>query len=290
MKIDESCRGCIRKKIKGYAELYQVPEEKREKVVREAEQYMDEADGRWSAPRIVTGVLDLMKEVSATPDPYEKTKRAYNMLLLGMEEQLFQKNRRAEDKLKAALQCAVAGNYIDFGALDDVNEEKLKGILESSHEIALDRQELENLRKELKEARQLMYIADNAGEIVLDKVCIRILKELYPQLEVTVLVRGEPVLNDATVEDAGLIGLDKMAKILSNGSDIPGTEYDQISEEAKESISRADLCIAKGQGNFESLRECGENIYYLFLCKCELFVKRFQVEPLTAALKNELRM
>lgn len=290
MRADEMCRQCCKKKIKEYAEIYQVPGERKEEVIREAEQYLDRAPDAWSAPRMVTGVLELMKEVSGNADPYERVKRDYNLLLLNMEEQICRRIHEAEDAFRAALQFAVTGNYIDFGALAEVNEDKLKELVEAYDQIALNPEELENLREELSRARNLLYITDNAGEIVMDKICIRILKELYPGLEIKVLVRGEPVLNDATKEDAGLIGLDKIAEIISNESNVPATEYDQISDQAKDCIRDADLCIAKGQGNFEGLRECGYNIYYLFLCKCDLFVKRFQVEPLSAALRNELRM
>ena len=97
-------------------------------------------------------------------------------------------------------------------------------------------------------------------------------------------------MNDATKEDAAFIGMPEIAEVLTNGIKIPGTPLDRISKEALDRIKRADLCIAKGQGNFETLRGCGENIYYLFLCKCTLFVKKFQVERFTPVLGNEKRI
>ena len=136
----------------------------------------------------------------------------------------------------------------------------------------------------------MAYITDNAGEIVLDKVFVEILKTLYPELEIGVIVRGTPVLNDATFMDAEDVGLTKIVEVISNGTDVPGTPLDEVSETALKWIESADLCIAKGQGNFETLRGCGKNIYYLFLCKCELFVRKFGVERFTPVLSNETRI
>ncbi len=289
MRADKACRECSRKKIGVYTELYQASAEKKEEIIRRAERYLDEAPMNLSAPRIMAGVLDILKEETGITDPYEKIKKDYDLLLLGMEKQICENIRSSKDPFIAALQYAIVGNYIDFGAFSEVDEEKLRELLNSYSEICLDSEETANLREELGKAERITYITDNAGEIVLDKICIRILKEIYPQLDVKVIVRGGPVLNDATAEDARLVGLDQIASIVPNGTSIPGTEYDQILGEARACIDEADLCIAKGQGNFESLRECGKNIYYLFLCKCDLFVERFQVDRLSPALMNEKR-
>lgn len=289
MRADKACRECSRKKIGVYTELYQASAEKKEEIIRRAERYLDEAQMNLSAPRIMAGVLDILKEETGITDPYEKIKKDYDLLLLGMEKQICENIRSSKDPFIAALQYAIVGNYIDFGAFSEVDEEKLRELLNSYSEICLDSEETANLREELGKAERITYITDNAGEIVLDKICIRILKEIYPQLDVKVIVRGGPVLNDATAEDARLVGLDQIASIVPNGTSIPGTEYDQILGEARACIDEADLCIAKGQGNFESLRECGKNIYYLFLCKCDLFVERFQVDRLSPALMNEKR-
>lgn len=290
MIADKACRECSRNKINIYTRLYKAPKQREQEIIGRAERYLDEEAVGLSAPRMMAGLLKILKEETGIKDPYEKIKKDYDLLLLGMEEKIRGNILRSEDPFTATLQYAIIGNYIDFGAFSEIDEAKLIELLDSYAEIDLDLKETEYLREELGRAGRILYITDNAGEIVLDKICIGILKELYPQLEVTVLVRGIPVLNDATLEDAELIGLDQIAGVISNGTDIPGTEYDQISEEARACMDSSDLCIAKGQGNFESLRECGKNIYYLFLCKCDLFVERFQVERLTPVLRNELRM
>ncbi len=273
-----------------FMELYQASKERREEVLRQVERFLDEASPDLSAPQMMAGVLDLLKKETGILDPYERSKREYNQLLLGMEEELSRRIHEAEDLFTVAMRYVTVGNYIDFGALSDVNEEQLRTLLRDCGQFELNPEEVRRFREELGSARELLYITDNAGEIVLDKIFIKVLKELYPKLQVSVLVRGEPVLNDATAEDAKLIGLDRVAAVIPSGTSVPGTQYGQISREARDCMDRADLCLAKGQGNFESLRECGKNIYYLFLCKCDLFVERFQVERLTPAFLNELRM
>ena len=124
----------------------------------------------------------------------------------------------------------------------------------------------------------------------MDKVFIRVLKKLYPQLDITVIVRGFPTLNDATYEDAEDIAPTDMVNVMPNGTDVPGTPIDEIDPEVRHLIDEADLCIAKGQGNFETLHGSGRNIFYLFLCKCELFTRKFQTERFTPILNNELRI
>lgn len=290
MRAEEACKVCTRKKARMYADLYQASEKRKEEVLQQAERCLGEVGTSQSAPRMMAGVLDLLKRETGILDPYERIKREYNQMLLSMEEEISRAIHEAEDSFQAALQYATVGNYIDFGALSDVNEEQLRELLKGCGELDLDTEATMHFREELGRARKLLYITDNAGEIVLDKIFMNVLKELYPELEIQVLVRGEPVLNDATLEDAKMIGLNRIARVIPNGTSIPGTEYTQISREARECLDQADLCLAKGQGNFESLRECGKNIYYLFLCKCDLFVERFQVERLTPAFVNELRM
>lgn len=110
---------------------------------------------------------------------------------------------------------------------------------------------------------------------------------MYPTLNIKVIVRGYPILNDATIDDMKTIGLDKLFDIISNGTNIPGTSLNQISPIALEAIDNADVIIAKGQGNFETLRGCNRNIFYLFLCKCQLFTEKFNVPQFTPIIKNE---
>ncbi len=133
-------------------------------------------------------------------------------------------------------------------------------------------------------AKKLVYLTDNCGEIVMDKLLLRRIHAINPAREMTVVTRGAPVLNDATMEDALNCGLDEHARVTHNGSGIAGTCLERISKEAREVIDAADVIIAKGQANFETLRRCGKNVYYIFLCKCELYARRFGVPRLQGML------
>lgn len=290
MKADIECLDCCVNKVSGLLDQYQADDRVREAVLEKVKEILKQADKDVSAPVLMQQTVDVLEDYFEIDDAYTVPKEKYNRYLMEREEQIRQTIRMSRDPFLTGLQYAVTGNYIDFGAMSDVNEEKLAQLLADYDKLSLDTEEIERLRGEVSRAKSLVYITDNAGEIVLDKLFIEAMKGLHPGLEVTVLVRGFPTLNDATKEDAAFIGMPEIAEVLTNGIKIPGTPLDRISKEALDRIKRADLCIAKGQGNFETLRGCGENIYYLFLCKCTLFVKKFQVARFTPVLGNEKRI
>ena len=131
-------------------------------------------------------------------------------------------------------------------------------------------------------------ITDNCGEIVTDKLLISVLRDINPGLHVTVIVRGRPAVNDATMEDARQVGMEEAAHLVSgNGTGMPGNVIGAVSDEAAGDIDKADVMIAKGQGNYEGLSGCGLNIFYLFLCKCELFRRRFNVPAFAGIITHE---
>lgn len=290
MVADRECYDCCIKKAEGLLDQYQVSEAVRSRVMEEVDAVLAEAGKDLCAPLLMAQMMSVLDMHVDIGDAYAEPKHKYDQFLLDREEKIYRDIAEARDSFLTGLKYAVTGNYIDFGAMSDVNEGKLAELLAGHDDLSLDEAEVLRLREDLSRAGKLVYITDNAGEIVLDKIFIRTIKELWPSLAITVIVRGFPTLNDATKEDAEYVGLEDIVPVLSNGTDIPGTPLDEISREALDAIGQADLCIAKGQGNFESLRGCGENIYYLFLCKCELFVRKFQVERFTPVLANEKRI
>ena len=168
-----------------------------------------------------------------------------------------------------------------------MTDEKLFALLREAKNSALDENTLQLFRQDLSKAKKLTFCTDNCGEIVLDKLLIQTLRKLYPALQITVMVRGENVINDATIEDAQQIGLTDVAPVIGNGTAIPGTDPASLSGSAKEAFESADLIISKGQGNFESLSGCGCNIYYLFLCKCDHFVQMFGLRQFEGVFTHE---
>lgn len=216
--------------------------------------------------------------------------KEYNRLMLDMEASLEETIRNSEDPLETALLYARIGNYIDFAALSNVNSDTVLSLLKEDNKEPLNAQEYLHFRKDLSAASRLVYLTDNCGEIVLDKLVIILLKELCPELDITVIVRGFPVINDATMEDAQDIGLTELTTVIGNGNEVGGTWLPHISSEAREALESADLIIAKGQGNYETLHDCGLNIYYLFLCKCKWFQYQFNAKPLQGMFINERRI
>ena len=203
---------------------------------------------------------------------------------------MYMKNKvdTSENHLKTAIQYAMVGNYIDFGALENVNEGELKVQLDEAVNITIDSKLLDVFKNDLVNAKRLVYFTDNCGEIVTDKLLISTLRDINPDLHITVIVRGKPVLNDATLEDAKHIHMEDVAqKVIGNGTGLPGNVIGAISQEAMTEVENADLLISKGQGNYEGLSGCGLNIYYLFLCKCEMFMRRFGVEQFTGIMTRE---
>ena len=290
MKANMECYFCCIKKIEGLLKQYNVSDDDSIEILKCVSNIIYSADNDISAPVLMNKIMNILEEKLGITDTYKDMKDKYNELLLTKEDMFLSEILNSEDVFRSGIKCAITGNYIDFGAMDDVNENKLNDLLEKRENIELSEEEILNLKNDIECAKNLLYITDNAGEIVLDKIFIRVLKELYPNLNIKVMVRGVPTLNDATKHDAKTIGLDKYVDVISNGTSIPGTQIELVSDEAKEALLNADLCIAKGQGNFETLRGSGINVYYLFLCKCDLFVKKFGVERFTAVLANERRI
>ena len=243
-----------------------------------------------SAPVIVGQIYDLQKEMFGMEKDFAEIKKYFNAQMLERYNTFQEAIDKDEDSLKLAIQYAMIGNYIDFGAMKEVEEDKLNELLIQAKEINISNQEYENLRREILTKEKMVYLTDNCGEIVFDKLLISKIKEMNPKLDITVLVRGGKVLNDATMEDAVQVGLDQIIKVMGNGSNIAGTSLDKISDEARILIENADFIISKGQGNFETLQECGLNIYYLFLCKCVMFANKFQVPRFTGMLLNDRNM
>lgn len=240
-----------------------------------------------SAPMIVHHIDKLRMEMFGEVPDYSDIKSYFNDYVMKKQERIELEIASAEDQLYRGMQYAMTGNYIDFGTMQSVSEEQFETLLDNAKNICLDNAEYQKLKSELAHAKQLVILHDNCGEIVFDHILIKTIKKLYPDLFITSLVRGFPVLNDATMEDAKQIGLTDTIPVMGNGSNIAGTCLEEISKEALEILNQADVIISKGQGNFETLNGCNLNVYYLFMCKCTLFAKRFQKNLFDGMLIND---
>ena len=246
-----------------------------------------DASDSMSAPMIMREITKIQRQMFGNEMDYSEIKRHFNQLMLEKEMDVQKEINASEDELKLAIQFAIIGNFIDFGAMKSVDEQKLEEFLHSARDISVNEEEYISLRKDILDAKKITHLTDNCGEIVMDKLLIHVIQKMNPDANLTVLVRGEQVLNDATLEDAVQVGLTEMADVRGNGSDIAGTCIEELSEEARKIIYDSDVILAKGQGNFETMQMCGLNVYYIFMCKCEMFARKFQVPRFTGMLLSD---
>ena len=286
MVISDYCKKCqITRNMAKYPS--NASEEQIKRYQHEVQEIVKKSDG-YATPQISEKMNALRQEIFGSGMDYTEIKKHYNQLMLDYFPYMEEKVDAAENHLKMAIQYAMVGNYIDFGALENVNERELKEKLDEAVNIQIDSLMLETFCEDILHAKRLVYFTDNCGEIVTDKLLISVLREMNPNLYITVIVRGKPVLNDATLEDARDVHMEEVAhKVMENGTGMPGNVIGVISKEAMDEVESADVLISKGQGNYEGLSGCGLNMYYFFLCKCEMFMRRFEVEQFTGIMTRE---
>lgn len=212
-----------------------------------------------------------LTEITGIQDLYTDEKKASNQLALSLYTVWKPRVESSSDPLLLALKLAIAGNIMDYGAHDQFNlEATIKQVITTP--FAIDHSEL--LRQRLAKSESLLYLADNAGEIVFD----RLLLETIGHQNATLVVRGGPVLNDATFSDAEAVGIGQVASIISSGLALPSTYPEKSSEEMKRHFKEADLIISKGQGNLEGLIEQADpRIFFLLMAKCDVIAEKIGV-------------
>ncbi len=286
MKVSAECMHCLVKRqadnIKKYPD-----EEKKAAYLGKVLGIIANHAAEEPAPVLLSHIGRLHEVYFGKPFSFDELKQGYNAMMLEKEAEIREKITQAAAPLALALRFAQIGNFIDFGAMDSVDDAKLMEFLEQAETLPLDEDTYKAFAENLKTAKKIVFLTDNCGEVVLDKLLLETIAKVYPHLECTIIVRGEPVLNDATMEDALQVGIEACGKVIPNGTNIAGTYIPWISAEAKAKMDGADLLIAKGQGNFESLHGCGLNIYYLFLCKCQWFMERFGLPQYSGVFINE---
>ena len=288
MRLDSQCILCLLKRHSETAAKYG-DEEQVTAFTRDLMHMICAGPVEMSAPFYTPGITKLFTEhFGLADDRFAEEKEVSNRYALERFDRLTELVRKAEDPLYAGLQAAILGNYIDFSALQgEVSFEKLDEMLELLHTIQVDRQVFESLCSDLETGKELLYLTDNAGEIVFDRVWLEVIRDMFPCLSITVCVRGGPAQNDATVADAEAVGMP--FPVIGNGTRIPGTVLELASDELNAALKTADVIIAKGQANVETLLDTGHgyNVYYAFLVKCKRFIDRFGKAKLTPMLVRE---
>jgi uncharacterized protein with ATP-grasp and redox domains len=236
-------------------------------------------------PKMVREIQEVIRRKFPGDDPYIKAKDKSNHRAMELYPILKDKVARSGDRVLAAVELAIAGNVIDYAAKNNLNiEHEIQAILNGSFTTEQKSVfEYGLFRKELAEAKTILYLADNAGEIVFDRVLI---EEISVGREVIFAVRDKPILNDAVMQDAIFCGIDKIARVISSGVDSPGTVLEYCSDEFLKIFKDADMVISKGQGNYEALSDAPREIYFLFKVKCPVIARHSRARVGDIVLKH----
>lgn len=282
MEFILECGACIVKQVAQVADIKNIERNKANKIMRLVLQNLASADYTKSAPQLMGDAWDILEKELGARDIYREIKQYYNNAVLE------QKNRITEniashssdyDKFVKALSFSICGNLIDLAATASFN---MQHFFDTTITFAKDDTRL--LYNSLATCNELLYLGDNCGEIVTDKIFIQEIKRQFPQIHCTYAVRGFAVLNDVTMYDANLIHMHEAATVISNGSKAAGTVLEEVDDEFKTAFTEADVIISKGQGNYESLHPTAkENIFFLLMAKCPAIAKLLNV-PQTSAV------
>jgi len=261
MKTYLECYPCFLRQALDASRFAAADESQQLRVMQQALTLLQNLNPAASPPEIAWQIHRLVREEVASSDPYQAAKERSTRQSLALYPQLKALVSESDDPLGTALRLSIAGNIIDLG-VQELHEdlwENVERVL--SQPYAVDHET--ELRAALASVDQVLFLADNAGETVFDRVLI----EELP-LPVTYVVKGHPILNDATRTDALAAGLDSCSNIIDNGSDAPGTVFKRCSAEFMAEFERSALVIAKGQANYETLSTAGEKVFCLLQVKC----------------------
>ena len=283
MLINANCSECLTKRW-----LAKCPEADTPKAAEYARRVREIVSVKdTSSPEKDYELQQLRASLFGPDTDYAPIKSHFNVLLMAMEPGMYEAAMAAPDPLKRAVQYAMTGNFIDFAAMESVDEDTLRKLISEADRIPISDDTLARFRQAVLSARRLAYLLDNCGEIVMDRVLMRVIKALNPAVALTAVVKGAPVVNDATREDAAEARLSDIAHVIDTGVGIAGIPENRVSGECRAAMQSADVLISKGQANYETLCGCGLNLFYIFMCKCQLIMDRFHVPQFSGIITHE---
>jgi len=276
MKLNLDCIPCFQRQALQAVRFISDDEKLHERVLREVAKKLLESNWDSTPPELAHQVHSIVKRITNENDPYKEVKKESNDLVLKIYPELKQKVKKSRDPLRTAVRLAIAGNIIDFGVPQEFNlEETIREVLKKK--FAID--DYKKLKEKLKDAETLLFFVDNAGEIGLDKLLVETFLETKKLEKIDFVVKGGPIINDATLEDAVYMGLDRLPNseflTISNGE--VGTGPARSSQTVKRWIREHDLVISKGQGNYEGLSE-HNGLFFMLMVKCPIIASDLGVE------------
>jgi len=276
MTIQQECIGCIVAQSHRVCEAIHADAALKEKIVNHVETALQNADFTLSPPVVAAPLYEKMAEFAQTDDLYRKQKRHATAQAETYVPFLKETVQNSDDPFIAVLKAAVVGNVIDLAA--EVSFD-LHDAISSVFTTPFGHDDSETLRHALKNANTVLYIGDNAGEHIFDAFTIESLQKLYPNIAVTYMVRGNPIINDVTLSEAYEAEIEKICSVMDSGVPTPGFVYDLASEEAKKMFDTADIVLAKGMGNYECMTpQRRSTICFLLKVKCSVVARSLNRE------------
>lgn len=236
----------------------------RERILRQVVFRMANEPFEKTPPSVMGDLHRIVRRLSGNNDPYFDIKKNSNTLVKNLIPSLKELTTSSKDPFETAVRLAIAGNIIDSVQGHPISEERIKNTISECLNQPVSKHTINELREEVGKASNILYLGDNAGEVFFDKLLIEELNGCH----ITFVVRGAPIINDALKDDAKMAGLDSLVEVIDNGSDIPGTVVEECSEEFRSQFADADLVIAKGQGNYETLSDEPKPVFFLLKAKC----------------------
>lgn len=282
------CRGCYERQVRRIAEFCELNASALDAMLVVKDEVLAGYGDERVKPDRMGELLARVAPIIGTDDPYEQVKAEYNQLLLDREQECLERIVAAEDPFQLALRYAAAGNLIDFGAKHSFTRDDVTDLLDRVPEITFSIDDSPALLDLVREARSVMYLGDNCGEIVLDKILVEQIHREAPDAEVVYGVRGGPIINDVTVVDAEQVGMDRVARVVPSGLAVPTTVLEGSTEEFRRAFFDADVVISKGMGNFETLGDgCGRgDVFFLLMTKCEMVAEAVGAPLLSLVCKR----
>ncbi len=269
MKTYLECIPCFVRQTLEAVQNLNLDYENQAEIMRKILKALARMDYSQSPPKMKQTIDHIIAEKIGDADPYREDKARFNRMALKLYPDLKQRIEKSPDPAETALRLAIAGNIIDMGVFGEVEEDKILNSIEESLKQPLPPGALKRFKREVDAADFILYVGDNAGEILFDRLLI----ELMPPEKVTYVVRGKPVINDATMKDARETGLTEIVEVIDSGSDVPGLIPQESNPELRLKMAQADLIIAKGQGNYETLSDYHGNLCFLFKAKCPVIAR-----------------
>lgn len=272
MKVAKDCLPCFASQAHKLAEIVTRTDADHAAFVALFMERLSELDLDQSPPAIAGQLYPLTEQFAGISDPYAEEKATANRQALALLPALRKHIAAADDPLRAALNIAIIGNYIDAGADLGVD---WQAAVHSEADSTLEKQAYPAFVQSIAGSPKTLILGDNCGEIALDTLLVDALTERG--CSVTYAVRGRPILNDATLEDAAAVGMGERCTVISSGVDTPGTVLERTTPEFRNVLEASELVISKGQGNFEALYENRSGIYFAFKAKCRVVAKALDV-------------